>query len=652
MAFASQVQKEEIRSRVALEDLLRDYNVALTPSGKRLKGLCPFHNEKTPSFSVDPERQFFYCFGCQEKGDVFDFVQKIDHVDFATSLETLARRAGVELTEGHRPGAGNSTRRTYDALTRASEFYHQTLVRDASAQAARDYLERRGVERSMWETFRLGFAPAQGNLLVQRARTEGVAPEVLERGGLARERDSGGYYDLFRGRLMFPIQDERGRVAGFGARTLGDDVPKYINTPKTAVFDKSQMLYGLSQARRGIQREGRIAVVEGYTDVIAAHQAGLDFFVASLGTAFTEENAKRLGRLAPRVLLVFDGDAAGQKASERSLDLLVGENLDVRIYTLPEGKDPADCITATGGEAFHREALDQSVGIFEFKWKRTVGAVDGGDAPGAGRGSASVRARALDEFLALLAKVPNVVARKLYLREFAERLGVDEADIQERMKLVRPSPRSFLAPRSFSADNEGAESFPVGAAAGGGDAFGDGQVVDGQVVDGQVVDGQVVDGQLADGSAGKVVTELEDLILECLVALPHQAGDLLAQVPTDFIRNPARRALVRSIELQLEDGTLATNRLLNETEEPQARDWLLGVLGRVENDDGSPTRDYKEVWRLALRDVERQWTLRRVDELKRAITAARKNGDQSKLPEYQREYFETIRRLKRSKPAS
>ena len=404
MPIVSETCKEEIRGRVTLEEIVRDYNIQLTPSGKRLKGLCPFHAEKTPSFHIDPEKQFYYCFGCQAAGDIFRFVQAMHQVDFPQALEILARRAGIDLVyEGGR--SAGSQRKTlldmYDALQAASGLYHRFLLEDRAAAPARDYLKKRRIEPAQWEKFGLGYAPAERDWLVRRAERLGATPELLERVGLARTREGGGVIDYFRGRLLFPIADFQGRTVGFGGRTLGDDVPKYLNTPRTPLFDKSQVLYGLPQAKTGIKREGRIGIVEGYTDVIMAHQSGLDFFVASLGTAFTAENARKLGRLAPRALLIFDGDDAGQRASERSLHLLVAENLDVRIHTVREGKDPCDAILALGGEEFRRRFDTESVDIFEFKWQRTAGA-DGAAVP-------ALKAKALDEFLELLALVPNVV---------------------------------------------------------------------------------------------------------------------------------------------------------------------------------------------------------------------------------------------------
>ena len=599
--FASQDQKEEIRSRLPLEDIVREYSVRLIPSGRRLKGLCPFHREKTPSFHVDPERQFFYCFGCQEKGDLFDFVRKMDNLDFVEALEVLARRAGVTLERrsGERRGDGGVRQR--DALDFANEFYHQLLVSDPCAARAREYLSSRGIEVGMWERFSLGYSPPDGQSLVRAAGARGFDAALLERVGLARSREGygrAGHYDLFRGRLLFPIADPSGRVIGFGGRTLGDDQPKYVNTPRTTLFDKSQVLYGLHLARRGIQSEGAITIVEGYTDVILAHQLGIDHVVASLGTAFTAENAARLGRLSSRVILIFDGDAAGQRAIERSLDLLVRENLDVRVFSIPDGMDPAEAVLAWGGEEFRRRVGEDAVSLLEFKWRRTM---ESGEAD-----SATLQARALDEFLQLVAGIPNVVTRKLHLRHFAEKIRVPEGDLETRLKDLTKGGAAPTVRRS-----------PAGVAAG------------------RTAEPEVP----ADGSG------IEHLIVECMLALPDRVQEILAYVPAGFLRDRALLQLVQNIERQLQLGTYAPARLIHEVDDPDARRELLGLLSRIEMEDGSPARDYGEVWRLAQRDIGRENAQRRVREVKLALN--HETPGSARRAELQGELFQIMRELKR-----
>lgn len=624
MGIVSELSKQRIRERVPLQDLVREYSVHLIPSGRRLKGLCPFHAEKTPSFSIDVERQYYYCFGCQAGGDLFSFVKNIQRVDYPEAVELLARRAGVTIEYeggGHRAPQQERAVELYDALTLAQDFYHRYLLEDPAARVAREYLRNRGIEAATCERFRLGFSPPEWDGLLRSAARKGISAQILERAGLARARDgSSGHYDYFRGRVMFPIQDPQGRAIGFGARTLGDDQPKYLNTPKTSLFEKSQVLYALPQARMGIQREGRLAIVEGYTDAIMAHQAGLDYFVASLGTAFTQENARRLSRLAPQVFLVFDGDAAGQKASERSLDLLVPESVEVRVYSVKHGKDPCDAILSLGGEEFRRRMEAEAVGLFEFKWRRTM------EGNGVASSGAVLKARALDEFLALLAKVPNVVARKLYMKEFSERLGISEKDIATRLQdVARKAAASPFASQRHSA-------------AGGGQ---------GPDVNAPPAFGESAGAAVRPVTASPGLASLADLVCECLLALPLKAPEIWQQLPKDLWCSRPHEVLAAHILRQIQGGALSTSLLAQEVGDPEAQQLLMRLLSRLEDDQGQPTQDYEEVWTRVERDLVRHVRRTRVEELKRqmALSENRTNGVLREA--LRREYFDVLRELKK-----
>jgi DNA primase len=602
MGFIADACKQRIRDRVAIEEVVREHGVQLIPSGRRLKGLCPFHSEKTPSFSIDVEKQYYHCFGCEASGDAFSFVMQTQHLGYPEALELLARRAGVELeyVDGAGPARkGETVVKLYDALEIAKGFYHRQLLDDPSARRAQEYLKNRGILPETWERFHLGFSSDRWDGFLRFATKEGIPVEVLEKAGLIRKRTSGGgYYDYFRGRLMFPIDDPQSRVIGFGARTLGDDVPKYLNTAKTPVFDKSQVLYALPHARMGIRREERVAVVEGYTDAVMAHQAGLDFFVASLGTAFTSENARRLSRLAPRALLIFDGDDAGQKASERSLDLLVSESLDVRVYTVTDGKDPCDAILSLGGPEFRRRLVEESVSLFEFKWRRTM------ESAGTEEAGPALRAKALDAFLSLFGRISNPVARKLELRQFSERLGVPEADMEERLKhLLRLKPSAL--PRS--------DNVPVAS------------------------------GEEARASA-KGIPDLERVVLECILALPHKAKAIWSQVPRELFTDSSLLSLVASIERQLEDGEFSTTRLAHEVEDPAT---VARLMSRVEDAEGNPTLDYEDLLLRVERDLGRYNQKTRARNAKARMTQEALKGESETLAVLRRDYFESLREMKR-----
>lgn len=609
--MVSERQKEEIRDRVRLEDLARDCGVVLQRAGNRLRGLCPFHSEKTPSFYIHAEEQFFKCFGCQEAGDVFTFMQRIEKVTFPEALELLARKAGVdlEIEEGKRAGTSRGEKTAiFDTLTFAKDFYHRMLLEDPRGANARRYLTERGITPESWKKFELGFSAPTWDAFLKAALQKGFQRDVLEKAGLVRASTRPGQdsvYDYFRGRVMFPIADGMKRVIGFGARTLGDDQPKYLNTPKTPVFDKSKVLYALPQSRAGIEREERLAVVEGYTDAIVAHQESLDFVVASLGTAFTADNARRLRRLAPRVDIIFDGDVAGQGAAERSLALLVAEELEVRVYTVVDGKDPCDALQMLGGSEF-RDKLDRdALGIFEFKWRRAIDSLPRDER---GRRSAAATARAFDEVLNLLQKVPNVITQKLYISQFAEKLGVPTADVETRLrKTARSVDRVETRRETTNTDSPG-------------------------------------------NSAKKAAPEFEETVLECLLADPARAPERWSQLPGDFFTTNETRCIARAMTEQLSTGSLQPARLMSSLDLPEASGALASILARVsarvaesEETTGVLLVDSEEKWAHCLKDIQRIAFFRKRSQLEGLKVQARAQGDKEGLLEAEKQYIALLR---------
>nr|WP_245895901.1 DNA primase [Deinococcus irradiatisoli] len=368
-----------MRERLNIADVVGQY-VRLTPAGKgRLKGLCPFHNEKTPSFQVDTEQGYYYCFGCKAGGDLFSFVQRTENLSFGDALRKLAEQAGVtvETRYGER-----SSRDIYDVNAFALEYFRQHLPGPGL-----EYFHRRGLTEETIARFELGYAPDGWDGLLSSARSRGLSDrQLLEAGLLSENTQTGRVYDRFRGRVMFPIRDHLGRLVGFGGRVLGDEKPKYLNTPETEAFKKGELLYGLNFARSAAQGGGELIVVEGYMDVIALHQAGFDTAAATLGTALTAEHATLLSRLeVQRLALMFDRDEAGLKATLSGLDQVVGSKLRVRATRLPSGKDPADAVMAgelhavrqalAGGldEVHYRvEAAVQKYGVATSDAKRRI----------------------------------------------------------------------------------------------------------------------------------------------------------------------------------------------------------------------------------------------------------------------------------------
>ncbi len=357
--------KERIRERLDIAEVVGEV-VALKGVGKgRLKGLCPFHGEKTPSFHVMQDRGFFYCFGCQAKGDVFDFVMRTQGVEFGEALQVLGQRAGIEVT----PSAPKDPhkRDLFEVNKVALEFFRAHLP-----GVAENYLLDRKLTRESVAAFELGFAPESWDGLLKYALTKGVKDADLLRAGLIAESESGRRYDRFRNRVMFPIKDALGRVVGFSGRVLDDSLPKYVNTPETDAFKKGELLYGLDTAKTAIRASGECLVVEGYMDVIALHQTGFSNAVAALGATLTAEQAATLSRLdVQRLFLAFDADEAGQRAVLSGLEQSVGRNFLVSAVRVPHGKDPADAVLGGYVEAF-REALGRGVSEVTFRFQSVL----------------------------------------------------------------------------------------------------------------------------------------------------------------------------------------------------------------------------------------------------------------------------------------
>jgi DNA primase len=399
--------------------------VTLKRVGRNWMGLCPFHKEKTPSFSVNAERQFYHCFSCKAGGDVFKFVQETEKVGFLEAAELLSRRAGIPVPERGSPGERGARTRLLEALEQAAAAYERWLADESTGAPARAHLERRGISRETARAFRLGFAPPGWEHLAQRLGRLGES--TLIEAGLASRRDSGGVYDRFRNRLMVPLVAPGGAVLGFGARALAEgDEPKYLNSPESAVYHKGAFLFGLDPARRRVQADGEMIVVEGYFDAIAMHQAGLGNTVATSGTAFTSEQARLLGRMVARVAVAYDGDAAGQNAMMRSLGTLLAEGLDVAVVDLPAGQDPDTLVRTGGAEAWH-EARRRAGDAVEFVQRHVM------RGPGAG----DPRERALRAVVTLGTGIPDPVRLRLLLERASQVLGFPESVMARAVALQR-----------------------------------------------------------------------------------------------------------------------------------------------------------------------------------------------------------------------
>ena len=406
--------------------------VALKRVGRNMVGLCPFHNEKTPSFSVSPERQFYHCFSCKAGGDVFRYVMETERVGFLEAVELLSHRAGIPVPE-RRSGEPGTRRPLLDALDAAATAYEQWLADPAGGSAAREYLTGRGLTDATVRTFRLGVAPDGWEHLLRRLSGR-FGIDVLVDAGLATRRDGarGGAFDRFRNRLMVPLVAPGGAVLGFGARALAaGQEPKYLNSAESAVYHKRAFLFGYEQARRDTPRDGELILVEGYFDVISMHQAGIRNVVATSGTALTPEHAKLLQRLVAGVVLTFDGDPAGQDATLRSLGTLLAAGLDVRVATLPSGEDP-DVLIRRGGIAAWNDVRAHAVDPVDFVHRH--GAQRGG------RGEA--RERAMQVIVGLALELTDPLRLRVFLERASQVLDVPGAVLARAVDLRRSGQRS------------------------------------------------------------------------------------------------------------------------------------------------------------------------------------------------------------------
>ena len=413
---------QQVRDRVDLVELV-GRSVSLKRAGRSYKGLCPFHGEKTPSFHVNPDRGSYYCFGCQEGGDAFSFLMKVENLTFAEAVRSLARDCGIEVPET-RGAEGGSSEAAYAANEIAQTTYRAAIAEPGNPAA--DYLARRGLCPEDAERFEIGFAPDRWDTVARALSERGVPAAVGEKAGLLAARERGpGHYDRLRGRLTFPIRDARGRVIGFGGRALSEgQEPKYLNTPESPIFHKREAFYGLSAALAAIRRADRAVLVEGYFDRIALARAGVDEALATCGTALSEGHARNLRRRTRNVVLLFDGDEAGQRAMERSLEVMLPAGLRVRAALLPPGTDPDDLLAREGADAL-RAVLDRAPDALDFAIDRAIAR---------GCTSPAEKADAVAAVAPLLALIPSGVERSGFAQRLALSVGTEPRHVEAAIR--------------------------------------------------------------------------------------------------------------------------------------------------------------------------------------------------------------------------
>ncbi len=437
---------DRILEKTDIVEVISRY-VPLKKLGRNYKAPCPFHNEKTPSFIVSPDKQIYHCFGCGAGGNVFSFLMKHENLQFPEAVESLAEKCGVVLPRGAlaRSGDNELANRLYKINELACGFFQESLSKNG---AAKEYIRSRGVGDEYLKKFKIGFAPDSWEALLNFFKKKSIEPAMLEKAGLVIANDKGGHYDRFRNRLIFPIVDLKDRVLGFGARVLDAGLPKYLNSPETPIYSKGRNLYGLNFSKEDIKKSGHFLVVEGYLDFIVPYQAGIKNIIATLGTALTVDQIKLLKRYANTAVMVYDPDEAGESASLRNLDLFITEDVNVYIAELPKGFDPDSFIRKFGADEFLK-LKKSSKNLFDYKLGKLSGRYNIDTTHG--------KMNIASEMLPTIARINNAVLKSTLVKRLAEKLSVDEESIKLELKKVKSD---YGGPRPISARGPARDASP------------------------------------------------------------------------------------------------------------------------------------------------------------------------------------------------
>ena len=435
----------EISSQTDIADVIGE-SIRLTRKGNKYWGLCPFHGEKTPSFCVDRDRQMFYCFGCHIGGDVYTFLMKSQGFSFPQAMERLAERAGIQLPKNEEPETVNEHHQLL-RLHQVTADYYRNVFLSAKGKKARDYLQQRGLEQAIGEKFYLGYAGEEWDGLTNHLQRQGFSAELMLKSGLIRRSPTkNSLYDFFRGRVIFPIMQYAGEYIAFGGRTmLADQQPKYLNSPETLIFSKRKSLYGILQAREAIRKENTVFLVEGYMDLVKMHQYNLTNTVASLGTAFTEEQAALLHRYAERAIVVYDGDAAGQRQTWRALDILQQEGMNAYALTLPEGMDPDDFLSNHGIKGFAEQQKTNLQSALDFKLKELLASSEKMDS--------KRKSEIIKQLYPGWQKLKSEVEKEEYIGTLAVKLFLAENTVNKEMARLTAEAKSNQGKRDNSSSS-------------------------------------------------------------------------------------------------------------------------------------------------------------------------------------------------------
>lgn len=448
-------QVAEIREKIDLAGLISEY-VPLKKAGRNFKAPCPFHNEKSPSFVVSPERQIWHCFGCGKGGDCYTFLIEYERLEFPEALRMLAKRVGIELQQRNaQPGLSSQKERLYQANSLAKEFYHYVLTEHKVGEKAREYLKNRGITEAVMKTFMLGFSPSTGTALTQYlTKKKGFTDEEVVAAGLAYQRGPKPQ-DFFWGRLMFPLIDHRDNVVGFSGRILdnNDKTSKYINTRETLIYHKGEHFYGLSVTKDAIRRSNQAIIVEGEFDVISCFEHGIANVVGVKGTALTENQVTLLARYAQKITFCFDGDKAGQEAIKRSLPIVEKKNITPTVIEIPDGKDPDESLKNESGQ--FKKAVKEDIGVYDYLFKKVSSSVDSDSAEG--------KKEIADTLLPFLVEIKNEIIKEHFLRKLSTELGTSYESIVKELNRLRrreaPAAPKTDEPRAKKSKEETLEEY-------------------------------------------------------------------------------------------------------------------------------------------------------------------------------------------------
>lgn len=586
---------EQVRQANDIVSVISDY-AGLKRRGNKFWACCPFHNEKTASFTVTAEKGLYYCFGCHASGDVFKFLMAKENISFAEAVRRLAERAGLQVPEEERSAEDikreEARKRLYKINEMACAFFHNCLVKTRYGEEGKAYLRKRGLSEQTIRDFRLGFAPDSWNKLTDAFAAKGVAGKELVELGLAKEKN-GRFYDAFRNRVIFPIYDGRDRVVGFGGRVLDDSKPKYLNSPETPIFNKRNLLFALNRAHRSIYDEGRAVLVEGYMDVVSAHNKGITNVVASLGTAFTERQARLLQRQAKELILAYDMDTAGRQATLRAMEIVRSLGLHIRVLVLADGKDPDEYINAHGPDAF-KEALQAAPGVLEYMLLTALKEYDADTLEGKSSITASV--------MPALVQTDSAVVADAFMAKLAERLQIDENAVRsEYNAYVRRHPEAGRQPVVISTN---------------------------------------VVKQTESARRGSTTAVAEENILRSLLEHPESYGRIEDKMEASYFVDPVRRSIFEEIHRQYTqtggysvssvreglstEGEAETARILMSDEVPMDEQVLLDYVLRFKLQ--ALQNDYKEHSARAA-----EYSIRNDLRLKDELAACKRLGEEIKI---------------------